>query len=169
MCLSTGRNVDSRTLNHLEKVHNADIRAGRYWYDRISGLWGFEGGPSVGQTLPGGNYGPLSRQASNGSTGVFMNGRELHKLEYVYLLRTYGDANVQKGRYWLNAQGIGGFEGGPAFFNLGAVRKDDKRSYLGGYSKRGAVIGADSTVEYLGQKGETINCTIGNGCIYPNK
>lgn len=96
------------------------IPAGDYWYDPYSGLWGAIGGPSTGQILPGLDLGgPLQAGASGGGSGVFVNGRELHPLEVRHLIQIYG--SVTPGRYWMNAQLIGGFEGGPATFNLGAA------------------------------------------------
>jgi hypothetical protein len=57
----------------------ATIPPGRYWYDSKSGLWGMEGGPTVGQIFPELELGgPLQPNASGGGTGVFINGRELH-------------------------------------------------------------------------------------------
>lgn len=54
------------------------IPPGRYWYDRVSGLWGVECCSAAGQIHPGLNLGgPLRANASNGNTGVFVNGREL--------------------------------------------------------------------------------------------
>src|SRR6266540_1234336 len=50
-----------------------------YWYDAMSGAWGYQGGPTAGFTLPGIRLGGMLRaDASNGNTGVFINGRELH-------------------------------------------------------------------------------------------
>ncbi|MFQ5913381.1 MAG: hypothetical protein ACE5JS_09370 [Nitrospinota bacterium] len=92
---------------------------GRYWYDRASGLWGKEGGPAMGQTLPGLEVGgPLRADASGGNTGVFINGRELHPAEVMYLKQC---TPVRPGRYWMVANGIVGPEGGPPQANLVAL------------------------------------------------
>ena len=109
--------------------HYGVIPAGRYWYDPVSGFWGTEGGPGSGQIMPGlALGGPLQAEASGGlGTGVFINGREIHPQEYLYLQQQYG--SVVPGRYWMNAQLIGGFEGGPAIFNLNA-----QANYSGGSS-----------------------------------
>ena len=109
------------------------IPAGHYWYDPISGFWGTQGGPGSGQIMPGlALGGPLQANASGASgTGVFINGREIHPQEYMYLLQQYG--SVVPGRYWLNAQLIGGFEGGPAIFNLNA-----QANYSGGNTGGGS-------------------------------
>ncbi len=110
---------------------DSPIPAGRYWYDRISGLWGKKGGPTQGQILPGLDLGgPLRADASGGGTGVLINGREIHKDEVTYLRNLYGTVNP--GRYWLNAQGIGGYEGGPPLFDLSAAAAASAGT--GGYS-----------------------------------
>jgi len=96
------------------------IPAGNYWYDPASGLWGVAGGPSSGQISPGlALGGRLKSSASAGGTGVFINGREIHPEEYMALLNLYG--TVIPGRYWMNAHLVGGFEGGPAIFDLNAA------------------------------------------------
>ncbi len=96
------------------------IPPGRYWYDRLSGLWGREGGPAAGKIAHGLHIGgPLRADASRGTTGVFVNGRELTRLETNYLSRRLG--NVPRGRYWLDANLHGGVQGGPTSFYLGAA------------------------------------------------
>lgn len=103
----------------LERQYRVRILDGRYWYDAFSGAWGFEGGPTVGQILPGlALGGALRANASGGKTGVFINRRELHPLDVAALQRCTA---VYRGRYWVNAQGIGGIEGGPPIFNLAAL------------------------------------------------
>jgi hypothetical protein len=105
-----GVKLNSKTIRSLETYYGMQMQSGRYWYDKVSGLWGYEGGPTMGQIMPALNLGgTLKPHASGGNTGVFINGRELHPLEVQYLLSAYGQ---------VNAQGIGGFEGGPPMFNL---------------------------------------------------
>jgi hypothetical protein len=123
-----------------------EVPAGDYWYDRISGLWGVEGGPSVGQMPPELDLGgPLRAEASTGGTGIFLNGRELHLTEAAYLQQLFG--YVIPGRYWLNAMGIGGFEGGPASFNLASAAQQQGG---GGYTRRGPFgsMGSDGECSY---------------------
>jgi hypothetical protein len=100
----------------LERTYRIGIADGRYWYDRATGAWGVEGGPCLGLVLPGlAVGGALRADASGGGTGVFVNGRELHRLDVAALMRFTA---VYPGRYWLDAHGNGGPEGGPMMFNL---------------------------------------------------
>jgi hypothetical protein len=109
--------LDDAVLRQLQSVFRAAVPHGSYWYDRVSGAWGRQGGPALGLTLPGLEIGgPLRADASNGNTGVFVNGRELHLLDVLGLQQIAGA--VAPGRYWIDAQGNGGYEGGPALFNL---------------------------------------------------
>src|SRR5215813_3836000 len=108
--------LKSEQIDFLQSQYAVRVLPGRYWYDRVSGGWGFEGGPMLGQIYPGlGLGGPLRADASRGNTGVFVNGRELHLNDVIALRRC---TPVYRGRYWVNAQGIGGVEGGPPIFNL---------------------------------------------------
>ncbi len=109
--------LNEQEIQTLETLYNIRLVSGYFWYDSISGLWGIEGGPTMGQILPGLKLGgPLRADASKSKTGVFINGREIHDLELLYLQRIFGFVNP--GYYWLNAQGIGGYAGGPPQFNL---------------------------------------------------
>lgn len=126
------------------------IPAGRYWYDRVSGLWGMEGGPTVGQILPELELGGALRPDASGAsgTGVFINGREIHLQEYLYLQQVFGYVNP--GRYWLNYFGVGGYEGYPAMFDLRAAA-----SATGG----GGMYGGDTRRTPFGGLGSDGNCS----------
>jgi len=51
---------------------------GSYWYDGKCGAFGYQGGPCLFWWVPGLQIGgPLQANASNGTTGVFINGRQL--------------------------------------------------------------------------------------------
>lgn len=103
----------------LEQAYGVPIQAGRYWYDAVSGVWGLDGGPAQGQIHPNLQLGaPLRADASRGNTRVFVNGRELHMMDVLALRRC---TPVIPGRYWVLANGIGGYEGGPPSFNLAAL------------------------------------------------
>ena len=120
--------VPETTLAALERGSATRIPDGRYWYDPMSGAWGLEGGPTAGFTMAGLPLGGrLAADASSGagSTGVFINGRELHPLDVQGLRAITG--TVLPGRYWVNAQGIGGYEGGPPLFDLRAMAAQAQR------------------------------------------
>ncbi len=125
--------LDKQTIAALQRAYGA-VLPGRYWYDPVSGLYGAERGPTAGQIAPGLRLGgPLRADASGRGTGVFVNGRELHPVEVVRLRALVGA--VLPGRYWMNAAGIGGYEGGLPQFNLAAAAA--QRGGGGGYNRSG--------------------------------
>jgi hypothetical protein len=82
---------------------------------------------------------------SGGGTGLFINGREVHPMDQVALARLFGAA--PPGRYWLDAHGNLGVEGGPPLANL--VQAMQQAGGSGG----GLVSGAGGTVGSDGQGG----------------
>src|SRR5689334_19815558 len=99
-----GRNLNPdqlRTLEMAERLAMFRLPDGKYWYDNRSGLLGAWGGPAVASLPPGmGLGGPLPANASGGGTGMFVNGRELHRIDVANL----GGPAVP-GRFWLDANG----------------------------------------------------------------
>jgi hypothetical protein len=146
-----GTVLDARVRMALEQRYGTRLQQGRYWYDTMSGLWGMEGGPSVGQIIPGLRLGPLASDASVKSrwlrTFVFVNGREIHPRELSYLQNLFGPVGAD--RYWLDARGIAGYEGGPPQFDLRA-KAIARGAGGGGYSRRGAFgsTGSDGQCSY---------------------
>jgi hypothetical protein len=138
-------------LTAIEERWATRIPDGNYWYDKFSGAWGMEGGPTAGW-IPAGLElgGPLRADASRGNTGVFINGRELHALDVAGLMQI---TPVYQGRWWVDALGNFGAEGGPA---LGNLRLLAQQRSGGGY---GAVYSND---------GRDLLGTDGNGCHYFN-
>jgi hypothetical protein len=131
-----------------------EIPDGEYWYDRMSGLWGLRGGPTLGRMPPELDLGgPVRADASVGGTGIFINGRELHPTEALYLQQLFG--YTLPGRYWMNAMGVGGLDGGPPLFDLGALAR--QQSGGGSYSRRGPFgsIGSDGNCSYYMTPGGT--------------
>ncbi|HTQ73611.1 MAG TPA: hypothetical protein VMI74_04945 [Burkholderiales bacterium] len=126
--------LTAETVRKLQRIYPVPIRPGRYWYDGISGAWGFEGDGIAGQMLPGlALGGRLRADASRGTSGIFINGRQITMSERAYLERTCRTRTVP-GRYWVNARGVGGFEGGPAWFDLSRCGQPQRSS--GGSSTR---------------------------------
>jgi hypothetical protein len=147
-----GAPLGAETITALEQAYRVPIDSGRYWYDRVSGAWGFEGGPAQGQIAPGlALGGPLRANASAGTTGVFVNGRELHVLDVLALQRC---TPVYRGRYWLNASGIGGYEGGPPLFNLVQL-----------CAARGGNVGSSTQTECYSNGCQSTNSRTGIGAI----
>lgn len=111
-----GVEIPDAEMAALERKYHQRIPPGDYWYDKRCGAWGMQGGPTLGLTVAGINIGgPMRRDASNGHTGVIVNGRELHLIDVLSLER----AGIQavRGKWWVNANGDFGLEGNP--FPLG--------------------------------------------------
>ena len=111
--------LNTQTVQWLQQVYPVVIPAGRYWYDPVSGAWGRDGEPIAGQMMAGLTLGgTLARDASRGASGVYINGRQITDGEKLYIERRC-QTPVAPARYWILSNGIGGYEGAPALFNLG--------------------------------------------------
>jgi len=97
------------TAQDLAQLGGA-VPPGNYWYDPVAGFWGRRGMPVEGQTIAGLRAGPLRADASLGTTGAFVNGRQLTVAEVAWLSR---QGPVPRGRFWMGPQGVYGYEGGP--------------------------------------------------------
>jgi hypothetical protein len=120
-----GDTLDARGWRVLEQLEafggGQRLPDGDYWYDAMSGVAGRWNGPAAALLLPGLPLGGrLPPQASGGGhgrlTGIFVNGRELHPGDVRALIAIYGQA--WPGRWWVNAVGDFGPEGGFAIGNL---------------------------------------------------
>lgn len=165
-------NHERQLLAQLEQQYQAKVNPGRYWYDPLSGLWGYEGKPAAGAILPGVAIGgPLSPRASNGDSGVFVNGRELHRSEVTMAGRC---TTVGRGRYWMDSQGNGGREGQPVSFNLVTLcRSAQQRSRLNGTPGNrgwyGHTSGNGSMVGSVFSDGTGVTCGPDGGCIFSSR
>lgn len=125
--------AQSKTLEQLERSMGR-LADGAYWYDARTGASGRWGGPTLA-FLPAGLDlgGPLPAEASGGGsgrvTGVFVNGRELHPLDVAMMQQLVGQ--VWPGRWWVDAQGNFGLEGGPPVGNLVMLARSRSQSGSG--------------------------------------
>jgi len=96
-------------LRELQAVLGEAPAPGRYWYDPRSGLWGLETHGAGGVTRPGLRVpAPLPADASRGTSGVFVNDRQLTARELALMAELLGwDARSGSlaGRYVLDEQG----------------------------------------------------------------
>ena len=107
-----GRELTKVQALGIARVYGYAPAPGHYWYDTVSGAWGLQGHEAAGFLLPGYDFGPLAVNASNGNTGVFINGREINMLEAMRIQQTFGA--VYRGRWWLDGRtGNYGIEGNP--------------------------------------------------------
>ena len=133
--LVNGVRLRDDELNSLEQRYRTQIPNGAYWYDKMCGAWGMQGGPVLCTIEVNLNLGgPLQADASNGNTGVFINGRELHYLDIALLQRVV--PMILPGRWWLDTYGNFGSEGGPMLGNLWAFAQTQG----GGGGSRASVL-----------------------------
>jgi hypothetical protein len=119
--------IDADTLMAIETRYRVRIADARFWYDDESGLFGSEGRQPTGFFVAGLHLGgPLRADASNGSSGIFVNGRDLTDVEVAFLAQYIP---VYEGRYWLDAAGDVGYEGSSdVLFNLFSVVRGARSS-----------------------------------------
>lgn len=135
-----GKRLSARDIESLARKYNIRANDGEYWYDRRNGSWGRQGGPAEGFIMAGLKLGgPLKPDASNGDTGVFINGRQLHRVDVMRLMQI---VPVYQGRYWMDAQGFMGLEGQPALINIWALAA---QAQGGGRRKEGILSTYDKT------------------------
>ncbi len=111
-----GRPLSPQDLQQLARS-GVQIQPGAYWYDTKCGAWGVWGMPTAGFVAAGIPAAPLPPNASNGNTGIFINGRNLAMNEALYL-QQLAQGPIMPGQYWLDAQGNAGQMGGPPLINF---------------------------------------------------
>ena len=135
--------LPSERVQAFERQYQTLIMDGRYWYDGRCGAWGVEGGPTLGFILPNLDLpGPMPADISGGGTGIFINGREIHVQDQMALHQVFGV--TIPGRYWLDAQGNLGIEGGMVIANLAAAMQAAAGRGDGSATGAGGTVGSDS-------------------------
>ena len=136
-------------LAWIESTYGLTVDSGDYWYDPVSGAWGYWGGPTAGFLPPGMDLGYAPIDASGGGTGVVLNGRELHPQDRAGLEQLLGP--ISPSYYWLDAGGYYGYEGGLAIGNLIYIAQGVGSGGGGGYydSTYFGNIGSDGQSSYF--------------------
>jgi hypothetical protein len=138
-----GGEITPQQAQQLKATYGYLAPPGRYWYDARSGLFGVVGREAAGFMRPGHQFGPMPPNASNGNTGVFINGREINMVEAAYCQRIFGA--VYQGHWWLDGRtGNLGLEGNtmPVANVFAALQQAQRSSQGGSYSWHSNITGA---------------------------
>jgi hypothetical protein len=162
------KEIAQSQVDELKQTYGAAPPAGHYWYDSRSGLYGYWGREAAGYIRPGHNFGELSPRASNGNTGVFLNGREINMTEAGFFQRLFGV--VYQGHFWLDgSNGNMGVEGNPTPLANLVVAMQRAQASGGGSSEyhwrdgSGAVVGGEGNCTFAAIPGAPVYSTPGCG------
>lgn len=135
------RRLSDEEVAQAEQSYRIRIPDADYWYDGTLGAWGVKGGPTMGFIAAGLDLGGALRpDASGGGTNVFVNGRELHSLDLMALQQITGP--IMPGRYFITAQGLAGYEGGPPLWDLAAMAAQSQGGGGGSNTWQSGITGA---------------------------
>lgn len=162
------RELTDQQVRELVAIYRYPPPRGRFWYDGRSGLYGLWGREAAGYIHPGHNLGSLSPAASNGNTGVFINGRQVNQIELAFLQILF-NGQVQRGRVWLDGRTWNiGVEGTSIVIaNLAAAIQQAQRRAAGGGNNwgwrdgSGAVAASDGTCTMMSVPGAPTYATSG--------
>ncbi len=129
--------LSSDDIKQFKSIYGQEPLPGQYWYDRRSGAYGQMGGPVIGVMYPGHQIGSMRTDVSNGTSGVFINGRQLQISEARQAARLFGYQNPIPGSYWLEANGNLGLVG--SFLPLGNIY-----AAMAQANRRNAAAGGDN-------------------------
>ena len=161
------KEISQAQADQLKQMYGAAPPPGKYWYDPRSGLYGYWGREAAGYIRPGHDFGTLSERASDGNTGVFLNGREINLTEAGFFQRLFGV--VYQGHFWLDgSNGNMGVDGNPTpLANLVAAMQRAQQSGGGGeYHWRdgsGGVVGGEGNCTFAAIPGAPVYSTPGCG------
>ena len=127
-----GKVLNQDQIAGIERTYGVSPKPGNYWYDATSGLYGVMGYAAYGFMRTGHDYGTLPADASQGTTGIFINGRELPAQEWTVWSYIVG-TRIERGRYWLDGKGNAGYEGSVVpLVNLAAAAQQNGYTGKGG-------------------------------------
>jgi hypothetical protein len=128
----------------FKKIYGSALNPGVYWYDAKSGMFGLQGQASLGYLYPGHEYGTLAQNASNGNTGVLLNGRDITQAEY-YFLNQICRTIIPQVNYWMDAYGNTGAVNNPFFvFNIRQLVAQAQQGFFGGGGQGAGGGGGDN-------------------------
>ncbi|KAL3350659.1 hypothetical protein AABB24_023205 [Solanum stoloniferum] len=102
-----GKRLSLRELVDLQSCEYPPkkLRPGKYWYDKVSGLWGKEGHKPCQIISPQLAVGDtIKKDASKGNTNIVINNREITRVE-LYMLKLAGINCEGDVCFWLSADG----------------------------------------------------------------
>lgn len=139
----------------FQRISGTPPLSGNFWYDARSGMWGYWGHEVSGVLPPGLDLGPLPSDASNGSTLVYINGRQLNVAELILFERLLGGP-IQPCRAWLDGRtGNFGLEGSSVPVGRLAAPTNSGSNRGGIWDK--------------GISNPVMTCTEAGNCYYPDR
>lgn len=97
-----GKPMTAEQRQEYQQTYGFIPKPGHYWYDSKTGMVGNMGEPMAGTINLGHDFGVMPKNASNGHSGVIVNGRELTDAELQLYSINLG--NIKPGRYQLTPE-----------------------------------------------------------------
>ncbi len=165
--------INGVTLNAAQKkeladTYGMDAAPGNFWYDQRSGAYGRVGEGMLTFINPGHSLGTMSSDASNGSTGIIINGRNIPPDEVLFYVAILG--SVVPGQYWLDGStGDFGIEGSDVTLGniIAAIQQKSSQAAINDFPGGGGdFYRSGSTDATIGSQGGCSYVSFGDGSGY---